>query len=108
MIERYTRPEIGRIWSDEHRYGTWLAVETAAAEAMAEHGIIPREAARDISWDAFRDWGDSERLLVNIETCYREFANDVSERNIVNLFTLMARWRKQQVRLTSLLPSQCA
>jgi adenylosuccinate lyase len=39
---------MGRIWSDQHRYETWLRVETAAAEAMAAAGIIPAEAARDI------------------------------------------------------------
>jgi adenylosuccinate lyase len=49
MIPRYTNPEMGRLWSDEHRYETWLQVETAAAAAMAEAGIVPAEAARDIS-----------------------------------------------------------
>src|SRR5262245_52985183 len=48
MIARYTHPEMGRIWSDQRRYETWLLVETAAAEAMAAAGIIPPEAARDI------------------------------------------------------------
>ncbi len=48
MIQRYTNPEMGRIWSDQRRYETWLQVETAAAEAMARAGIVPVEAARDI------------------------------------------------------------
>src|SRR3954467_2542177 len=48
MIPRYTHPEMGRIWSDQRRYETWLLVETAAAEAMAAAGIVPLEAARDI------------------------------------------------------------
>jgi adenylosuccinate lyase len=48
MIPRYTHPEMGRIWSDEHRYQTWLRVETAAAEAMAARGVIPADAARAI------------------------------------------------------------
>src|SRR5438105_9298513 len=48
MIARYTHPEMGRIWSDQRRYETWLRVETAAADAMAVAGIIPEEAARDI------------------------------------------------------------
>ena len=48
MIARYTHPEMGRIWSDQRRYETWLIVETAAAEAMAAAGIVPAEAARDI------------------------------------------------------------
>jgi adenylosuccinate lyase len=48
MIARYTHPEMGRIWSDQHRYETWLQVELAAADAMAEAGIIPADAARDL------------------------------------------------------------
>jgi len=39
---------MGRIWSDQRRYETWLLVETAAAEAMAAAGLVPSEAARDI------------------------------------------------------------
>jgi len=39
---------MGRIWSDQRRYETWLLVETAAAEAMAAVGIVPLDAARDI------------------------------------------------------------
>ena len=48
MIPRYTHPDMGRIWSDQRRYETWLLVETAAAEAMAAAGIVPPEAARAI------------------------------------------------------------
>src|SRR5215207_4735709 len=48
MIARYAHPEMGRIWSDQRRYETWLLVETAAAEAMAAAGLIPEEAAADI------------------------------------------------------------
>ncbi len=48
MIARYTHPDMGRIWSDQQRYDAWLRVETAAAEAMADAGIVPAEAARDI------------------------------------------------------------
>jgi adenylosuccinate lyase len=48
MIPRYTHPEMGRIWSDQRRYETWLLVEIAAAEAMASAGIVPPDAARDI------------------------------------------------------------
>ena len=48
MIPRYTNPEMGRIWSEQRRYETWLQVEVAAAEAMAAAGIVPAEAARDL------------------------------------------------------------
>ena len=48
MIPRYTRPEMGHIWSDENRFRTWLAVEVAATETLAEAGLVPKEAARAI------------------------------------------------------------
>jgi len=46
MIARYTRPEMGRIWSEENRYRQWLEVELAASEALAELGEVPPESAR--------------------------------------------------------------
>ena len=48
MIERYTRPEMGRIWSEENKYRQWLEVELATAEALAETGEVPAEAAREL------------------------------------------------------------
>ena len=48
MIPRYTSPAMGQIWSERRRYETWLQVEIAAAEAMAEAGIVPADAAREI------------------------------------------------------------
>jgi len=46
MIARYTRPEMGRIFSDENRFAQWLEVELAASEALAETGQVPADAAR--------------------------------------------------------------
>ena len=48
MIPRYTRPEMARIWSDENRFRTWLAVEVAATETLAEAGMVPKSAAKAI------------------------------------------------------------
>src|SRR3954470_1206640 len=48
MIQRYTHPEMGAIWSDRRRYQTWLEVELAAADATADAGLIPREAAAEL------------------------------------------------------------
>ncbi|HUF23701.1 MAG TPA: adenylosuccinate lyase [Vicinamibacterales bacterium] len=48
MIPRYTNPAMGALWSEERRFQSWLAVELAAADAMAEAGIIPAEAAREL------------------------------------------------------------
>jgi adenylosuccinate lyase len=44
MIERYTRPAMGAVWSDERRLGGWLAVELAALEAWSELGVVPADA----------------------------------------------------------------
>jgi adenylosuccinate lyase len=48
MIARYTHPEMGAIWSDARRYETWLEVELAATDAMAEAGLVPSDAAREL------------------------------------------------------------
>lgn len=48
MIERYTNPEMGNIWTLQHEFEVMLDVEIAACEAMAELGEIPKEAARNI------------------------------------------------------------
>jgi adenylosuccinate lyase len=48
VIARYSRPEMARIWSDENRFRTWLAVEVAATETLAAAGIVPKEAAKAI------------------------------------------------------------
>ncbi|MBV9169386.1 MAG: adenylosuccinate lyase [Chloroflexi bacterium] len=57
MIPRYTRPEMGRIWSDEHRTELWLRVEIAVCEAWAELGVIPEsdlQAIRGATVDSDR------------------------------------------------------
>ena len=48
MIQRYTRPEMGALWSDESKYRLWLKVEIAVCEAQAEFGRIPAHAVEDI------------------------------------------------------------
>jgi len=48
MIERYSRPEMKRIWSDENKFNRWLDVEIAACDAWAEIGVVPRQAISKI------------------------------------------------------------
>ncbi|WP_102029439.1 adenylosuccinate lyase [Salirhabdus sp. Marseille-P4669] len=48
MIERYTRPEMGAIWTDQNKYEAWLEVEILACEAWAELGDIPKEDVEKI------------------------------------------------------------
>ena len=49
MIERYTRPAMGRIWTEENKYRCWLQVESAASAVLAEDGVIPAAAAEAIA-----------------------------------------------------------
>src|SRR5204863_9359770 len=70
VIARYTHPEMGRIWSDQRRYETWLLVETAAADAMASAGIVPVDAAREI-----RERGAFD--IARIEAIERETQHDL-------------------------------
>ena len=48
MIERYSRPEISKIWTDEYRFGLWLKVELAVCDAWAELGEIPAKSLSTI------------------------------------------------------------
>jgi adenylosuccinate lyase len=48
MIERYTRPAMGKLWEDENKFSVWLEIETLACEAQAELGVIPKEAVKVI------------------------------------------------------------
>jgi adenylosuccinate lyase len=70
MILRYTRPEMGRIWSDENRFRAWLEVELAASEVLAEMGEVPVEAARLLRRHARFD-------VARINAIEREVKHDV-------------------------------
>lgn len=48
MIPRYTREQMGHVWSDGNRFAKWLEVELAATETLAEAGLVPKEAAATI------------------------------------------------------------
>ena len=52
MIDRYTRPAMGRIWTEENKYACWLQVESAASLVLAEDKVIPAEAAEAIATKA--------------------------------------------------------
>lgn len=83
MIERYTRPEMGRIWSEENRFRTWLKVELAACKAWNELGAIPNEALAEI--EAKADFNierikELEKTLdhetIAFLTCVKEYVGD--------------------------------
>jgi len=70
MIPRYTRPEMGRLWSDENRFATWLEVEVATTAVLTERGIVPESALQAIKQKARFD-------VSRIEEIEREVQHDV-------------------------------
>src|SRR6202046_4097851 len=78
MIPRYTRPAMAAIWAPENRFKIWFEIEALAAEAMAELGGIPAEAARNI-----RDKGGARLAAIGpadlerIDAIERETRHDV-------------------------------
>ncbi|MGH7335422.1 MAG: adenylosuccinate lyase [Candidatus Rokuibacteriota bacterium] len=67
MIERYTRPGMGRIWSEETKYATWLRVELAVCQAYARRGRIPPEALVRIQTKARIDIGRIQEILARVK-----------------------------------------
>lgn len=73
MIPRYSRPEMTTIWEPETRFRIWFEIEAHAANAMAEHGTIPKEAAKTI-WDK----GSAAHFdVARIDEIERETKHDV-------------------------------
>ncbi len=70
MIQRYTRPVMGRIWEEQNKYRIWLDIEILACEAQAELGVIPAEAVRVIRERANFD-------VTRIEEIENEVKHDV-------------------------------
>jgi adenylosuccinate lyase len=70
MIPRYSCPEMARIWEPEAKFRIWLKIETYAAEAMAELGLVPKHAA-----DAVRKRGSFD--VARIDQIEREVKHDV-------------------------------
>src|SRR3982750_3747638 len=73
MISRYSRPEIASIWEAQARFKIWFEIEAHAADAQAELGVIPKEAAKTI-WAQARDAAFDVARIDEIE---RETKHDV-------------------------------
>ena len=80
MIRRYTNPEMGNIWSEQRRYETWLEVELAATDTMAEAGIVPVEAARELRAKASFDVARIEEIEQTTQHDVIAFTTAVAER----------------------------
>ncbi|MEX1254496.1 MAG: adenylosuccinate lyase [Dehalococcoidia bacterium] len=78
MIPRYSRPEMARIWSEEHKYDTWLQVEIAVCEAWAELGEVPRDTVEKIRHASY----DMERIAqyeVEMHHDFNSFLRSVAD-----------------------------
>jgi adenylosuccinate lyase len=79
VIPRYTRPEMGRIWSDESRFRAWLAVEVAATETLAEAGMVPKDAAKAIRERADFDLKRIHEIEAEVKHDVIAFTTSVAE-----------------------------
>lgn len=79
MIQRYTRPEMGRLWETENRFQKWLDVEIAACEAWAELGEIPQEALNVIKEKAAFDIARIDEIERTVKHDVIAFLTSVSE-----------------------------
>ena len=79
MIERYTRPEMGRIWSLENKYRKWLDIELAVCEALFERGKISAEDFKNIKEKAGFDTGRIEEIERETQHDVIAFLTNVAE-----------------------------
>jgi adenylosuccinate lyase len=79
LIDRYTLPEMGRIWTEENKYRCWLQVESAASDVLAEDGVIPASAAVAISTRASFDVARIQAIEAEVKHDIIAFTTAVSE-----------------------------
>jgi adenylosuccinate lyase len=70
LTDRYVNPEMGRLWSEESKFDAWREVEVVACEVMADAGIVPKDAAREIRAKA-------SYTIARIDEIEREVKHDV-------------------------------
>jgi glyoxylase-like metal-dependent hydrolase (beta-lactamase superfamily II) len=71
------------------------------ARKRYDSGMSAAEAAMDIALSDYSSWGDPERIVINVDTLYREFSGDKSPADIVALFGLMAKLSKNRTHITT-------
>lgn len=76
----------------------YLAYIRSEARRRFDAGMPAYEAALDIALDDYSSWGDAERIVVNVDTLYREFASSSVPPDVAAMFGLMARLRRERLR----------
>jgi len=79
MIERYTRPEMGRIWEEENKFRIWLEIELLACEAQAELGNVPKDVVQSIRSKARFDIARIQAIENEVKHDVIAFLTNVSE-----------------------------
>jgi adenylosuccinate lyase len=92
MIARYTRPQMGSIWSDENKFRQWLEVELAASEALAELGIIPADAAAQLRAHAGFDVARIHAIEKEVKHDVIAFTTAVAETMAAAGHAAASRW----------------
>jgi len=92
MIARYTRPVMGKIWSEQNRFEQWLEVELAASETLAELGVVPDEAAKLLRQHASFDVARIHAIEKEVKHDVIAFTTAVSETMAAAGHAEASRW----------------
>ena len=92
MIDRYTLPEMGRIWTEENKYRCWLQVESAASDVLAEDGVIPASAAKAIATRASFDVARIQAIEAEVKHDIIAFTTAVAESLKAQGLDAESRW----------------
>jgi adenylosuccinate lyase len=92
MIARYTRPEMGEIWSERNKFQQWLEVELAASEALAELGVVPADAARLLRQHAGFDVARILEIEKEVKHDVIAFTTAVAEKMAAAGHAEVSRW----------------
>src|SRR6202161_1405455 len=77
MIQRYSRPEMRAIWSDENKLKIWLQIELLASEALVQEGIVPKPAFQKIKAAADKCFADLKGLVERQKELEKTLNHDV-------------------------------
>jgi len=92
LIDRYTLPAMGRIWTEENKYSCWLEVESAASTVLAEDGVIPASAAEAIAARASFDVARIQAIEAEVKHDVIAFTTAVAESLKAQGLDAESRW----------------
>jgi len=92
LIDRYTLPAMGRIWTEENKYTCWLQVESAASTVLAEDGVIPDSAAEAIATRASFDVARIQAIEAEVKHDVIAFTTAVAESLKAQGLDAESRW----------------